>query len=102
MKKRQAWVQRKTGKWVQEVQTSRSKKTEGVIKRQARGSKETSKMVEEGKQKEGSKDSRQRGVKDRQGEQKGLARGRKKTGKGVQKDRQWGAKTQARGAGNTG
>ena len=86
---------------MQEVQTSRSKKTEGVIKRQARGSKVTSKRVEEGRQKEGSKD-RQRGVKDRQGEQKGQARGRKKTDKGVQKDRQWGAKTQARGAGNTG
>jgi hypothetical protein len=51
VKKRQAWVQRKTGKWVKEVQTRGSKKTEGVIKRNARGSKETSEKVEEGRQK---------------------------------------------------
>ena len=52
VQKRQGWVQaNKTGKWVQEVQTRGSKKTEGVIKRNARGSKETSEKVEEGRQK---------------------------------------------------
>ena len=65
--KRQGWVlANKTGKWVQEVQTRGSKKTEGVIKKDRQGEVKRQARVEEGMQKEGSKD-RQGGVKDRKG-----------------------------------
>jgi hypothetical protein len=65
-KDRDGCKQIKTGKWVQEVQTRGSKKTEGVIKKDRQGEVKRQARVEEGMQKEGSKD-RQGGVKDRKG-----------------------------------
>jgi hypothetical protein len=54
VQKRQGWVQaNKTGKWVQEVQTRGSKKTERVIKKDRQGEVKRQARVEEGMKKGG-------------------------------------------------